>query len=133
MRGGEALLQAGGEAGDVLPGKPILQNKPIYVGEADGGGGEVLSQAGLEVRGDLVVAEVAGGVGFGFRNLAVNGSFRKRLRRRKSGRHFGGGGRFSGSGTRAAATATTTATAASAGAARGGGQVQIGLFVRHKF
>src|ERR1019366_3136838 len=80
------------------------------------------------------LAKISGGVGFGFRNLGVNQGFPGRFRLRKRGRNFfGGGGSFSGGGTWAAAAATAPATPASAGTSRGGGQVQIGLFVRHKF
>ena len=80
-------------------------------------------------------AKIAGGVGFRFRALGVNGGFSSRFRHRERGRNFlnGSGGSFSGGGARAVATTTAAATAASSGTARSGGQVQIGLFVRHKF
>lgn len=76
-------------------------------------------------------AEIAGGVGFRFRNAGVRVGFFRRLRRRRRFRD-GGGGLFNGR-TRTAATATATAPAATGGAAGGGGQIQIGMFVRHKF
>jgi hypothetical protein len=80
------------------------------------------------------LAKITGGVGFGLGGLAVNRGFPGGFRlRERGGNFFGGGGSFAGGGTRAAAAATAPATTASAGAARGGGQVQIGMFVRHKF
>jgi hypothetical protein len=79
-------------------------------------------------------AEIAGGVGLVFRSFGlfdVNSRFFGRVRR---GWNFlGGDGRFGGCRARTTATASATATAASGWAARGGGRVQVGMFVRHKF
>jgi hypothetical protein len=93
-------------------------------------GGEIRRRVGMRL------AEIAGRIGFMFgvvgwiRQIGWRGVWFNRFRWR--GNFSGGGGL--GGGTRATAAATATAPAPAAiGGTTGGGRVQIGMFVRHKF
>jgi hypothetical protein len=95
-------------------------------------GGEIRRRVGMRL------AEIAGRIGFMFgvvgwiRQIGGCGIWFNRFRRR--GNFSGGGIGWLGGGTRATAAATATApTPAAIGGTTGGGRVQIGMFVRHKF
>jgi hypothetical protein len=75
--------------------------------------------------------KIAGIIADGFRDFA--GSSGNFPGFRRGWNFFGDCGRFSDTCTRSAASSAAPAPATSAGTPRGGGQIQIGLFVRHKF